>query len=160
MCPSSRTQAVNAATTSYFRPAFEVLDSDHDGKISYDDLQTFFSDKADSGEDTHDFIGTMMSAADSNCDGFVEYEEFEKVLECGRNVGEGLMEDVFRIMDKDGDGKLSHEDLKAFMAVAGLGGDSDEDVAAMIKLGGGDGKIGGGVSYEGLLKILSVGFDV
>ena len=40
-------------------------------------------------------------------------------------------------MNKDGDGKLNHEDLKNYIAWAGFA-TSDEDIKAMIKLGGGD----------------------
>ncbi|KAL3617212.1 hypothetical protein CASFOL_038959 [Castilleja foliolosa] len=96
----------------------------------------------------------MISLADSNRNGFVEYEEFEKVLK-GKNGREsgGAMEDAFRVMDKDGDGKVGHEDLKSYLGWAGFEA-HDEDVKAMIKLGGGDED--GGVTFEGLLKILSV----
>ncbi|KAJ6350756.1 hypothetical protein OIU78_006814 [Salix suchowensis] len=97
--------------------------------------------------------------------GFVEYGEFERVLD---GVGEkkksssstrsssGVMGDVFKIMDKDGDGKLSVDDLKSYMKWAGFDA-SDDDIRAMIDLasysGGGDKD---GVTYDGLLKILSL----
>ncbi|KAE8717682.1 putative DNA replication complex GINS protein SLD5 [Hibiscus syriacus] len=66
------------------------------------------------------------------------------------------MEDVFKVMDKDGDGRLSHEDLKSYMDWAGFPA-SDEDIKAMIKLaGGGIGE--NGVTFDGLLKILAIDF--
>ncbi|KAL6292956.1 hypothetical protein ACE6H2_001098 [Prunus campanulata] len=144
MCPSGRTLCAETATTtttmtSNFRPAFDVLDSDRDGKISKDDLRAFYAGFSSSGADEN-LIGSMMSAADSNKDGFVQYDEFERVLGGGgggaRSSG-GVMEDVFKIMDKDGDGKLSHEDLKSYMSAAGFAA-TDEDIKAMIILGGGD----------------------
>ncbi|KAM1275816.1 hypothetical protein FF1_025597 [Malus domestica] len=96
----------------------------------------------------------MMSAADSDNDGFVQYEEFERVLACGdRAKSSGVMDDVFKVMDKDDDGKLSHEDMKNYMSSAGFVV-TDEDIKAMIKLGGGDENQG--VTYVGLLKILAV----
>lgn len=98
----------------------------------------------------------MISAADSDKDGYVEYEEFERVLKGGKNGGRnvnGAMEDAFRVMDKDGDGIVGHEDLKSYLSWAGLEA-RDEDVRAMIRLGGGDEN--GGVTFDGLLKILSV----
>lgn len=103
----------------------------------------------------------MISLADSNKNGFVEYEEFERVLngrkgeKNGRNGGLNVMEDAFRVMDKDGDGKVGHEDLKSYLNWAGFEA-RDEDVKAMIKLAGGDDSNNGGVTFEGLLKILSV----
>ena len=96
----------------------------------------------------------MMSAADSDNDGFVQYDEFERVLAGGRwPRSSGVMEDVFKVMDKDGDGKLNHEDLKSYMSSVGFAA-NDEDIKAMIKLGGGDENQG--VTYAGLLKILAV----
>ncbi|EXC24980.1 hypothetical protein L484_009269 [Morus notabilis] len=158
MCPSDRTiGSTSSATTSEsgFRSAFDVIDVDRDGKISRDDLRAFYSGFSSGGFD-ESTIGSMIKAADSNKDGFVGYEEFEKVLNgCvgGGSSGGGIMEEAFKVMDKDGDGKLSHEDLKSYMEWAGFWA-SDEDIKAMIALGGGDEKEG--VSYQGLLRILAV----
>ncbi|KAI4334991.1 hypothetical protein L6164_013681 [Bauhinia variegata] len=160
MCPSGRSlrpHHVSTAENLSFRPAFDVLDVDRDGKISRDDLYTFYSGfgrDITGGKD--DVIGTMMTMADTNKNGFVEYDEFERVLLGNtqkRPLGSTVMEDVFRVMDKDGDGKLSHNDLKSYMSWAGFAA-TDEDINAMIKLGGGDQN--GGVSFDGLLRILAV----
>lgn len=92
MCPSDRnlrphlpsSSSVDAAAGSDLQPAFDVLDADRDGKISCDDLRSFYTTffRADhidvAGND--DVIGAMMLAADTNEDGFVEYEEFERVI--------------------------------------------------------------------------------
>ncbi|KAK4755616.1 hypothetical protein SAY87_009373 [Trapa incisa] len=161
MCPSGRSLPSKQATD--FRQAFKVLDADRDGKISRDDLRSFYSGvhrTAAGGED--DLIGTMITVADSNKDGFVEYEEFERVLDGVREISRGrrrgsgggsVMEDAFKVMDKNGDGKLCREDLRSFMELAGIGV-SDEEIAAMIRMGGGD--EAGGVTYEGLLKVLAI----
>ncbi|OWM71094.1 calcium-binding protein CP1-like [Punica granatum] len=162
MCPSTRTLTLTpGGATSNFKPAFEVLDADRDGKISYDDLSTFCSGFLSSPADAdQDIVGMMISVADLDRDGFVEYDEFEHVLEAAQRgakssgrVGGGVMEEVFRMMDKDGDGRLSHGDLRSYMEWAGLEA-SDEDIKAMIRLGDGDEK--NGVSFDGLLKILAV----
>ncbi|MED6130379.1 hypothetical protein PIB30_000275 [Stylosanthes scabra] len=161
MCPSGR--SLRPTASSDFRPAFDILDADHDGKISRDDLRAFYSSVYGRGED--DVIGAMMTVADTNKDGFVEYGEFERVLSAVGNTersgiaprpaGCGAMEDVFRVMDRDGDGKLSHRDLKVYMESAGFSA-SDDDIAAMIKFGGGDEN--GGVTFDGLLRILALDF--
>ncbi|KAB1213825.1 Squidulin [Morella rubra] len=159
MCPSGTAQRAASSVRSDLRPAFDVLDADHDGKISRDDLRMFYAGFSSRGADEED-IKSMISVADLNRDGFVGYDEFESVLGARRGStqqgrGGGVMEDVFRMMDKDGDGMLSREDLKSYMEWAGFSV-SDEDIRAMIALGGGDKK--GGVSYDGLLKILAVDF--
>lgn len=141
---------------SNLRSAFDVLDADGDGKISHEDLRAFYGGV--SGDDTsgEGVIESMISVADSNKDGFVEYDEFEKVLEAkkGKDRRIGVMEDAFRVMDKDGDGKVGHDDLKSYLNWAGFEAD-DEDVKAMIRLGGGDDQ-NGGVTFQGFLKVLAL----
>lgn len=183
MCPTGTTTTTLRRSTAAggpdFRPAFEVIDADRDGKISKDDLRAFYDGFSDTGSSSKgfsgtgssgkgfsgtgssddDIIGSMMLVADSNSDGYVEYEEFERVLEQrSRNgsgsSGSGVMEDVFRVMDRDGDGRVGHEDLRSFLKWAGFGEASDEDIKAMITLGGGDENQG--VTFEGLLKILAL----
>lgn len=151
MCPSIRRQAPG------LRHAFDVLDADRDGKISRDDLCSFYAGLSRDGITDEDAIGTMMSAADSDRNGYVEYEEFKRVVERPRRRWwrGGVMEDVFRMMDIDGDGKLSREDIKGFMRSAGIN-TRDEDVEAMVVLGGGNKEGSGGVSYDAFLKILGV----
>ncbi|KAA0049553.1 hypothetical protein IC582_012901 [Cucumis melo] len=150
MCPSGTASDRSDVASVGFRQAFEVLDADHDGKISRDDLRKFYSGGGDADEDA---IGSMIAAADLNRNGVVEYEEFERVLSGGRRRSTGIMEEVFKTMDKDGDGRLSHADLKSYMHLAGFS-ISDEEVTAMIRFGGGDES--DGVCYEGLLKILAI----
>ncbi|GAV71703.1 EF_hand_3 domain-containing protein/EF_hand_5 domain-containing protein [Cephalotus follicularis] len=156
MCPSgTRTLRLDTNLSSDFRPAFEALDADRDGKISRDDLRMFYAGFSSGTDSSDDIISTMISVADSNKDGFVQYHEFEQVLGYERNSSSaaGVMEDVFRVMDRDGDGKLSHQDLKSYMMWAGFSA-SEEDIRVMIRLAGGDEKHG--VSYDGLLKILAI----
>ncbi|KAJ4825237.1 hypothetical protein Tsubulata_039370 [Turnera subulata] len=180
MCPSGRTLAGETKAGADFRSAFDVLDADHDGKISKEDLRMFysgFSNTAAGAGDDEDVIGSMMSVADFNRDGFVEYEEFERVLggvlnkkkrnssssnnntnKSHYNNNGGVMEDVFKVMDKDGDGKLSVDDLKSYMQWAGFDA-TDDDIKAMIRLGGGgagDDDHKDGVSFDDLLRILAV----
>lgn len=151
MCPSGRTALSHAS--SGFRPAFDILDADSDGKISHDDLRAFYAGRKGGDE----VIGSMMSVADTNKDGFVEYEEFERVVSAGNGekipLGCGAIEEVFKVMDRDGDGKLSHQDLKSYMAWAGFAA-TDEDIIAMIKFAGCDQN--DGVSFDGLLRILAL----
>ncbi|XP_010442416.1 PREDICTED: calmodulin-like [Camelina sativa] len=164
MCPSGRiaipiTTTTTAAKNSDFRPAFEIIDADRDGKISSEDLRAFYAgiSRSSSGENNHHdetMIGTMISVADANKDGFVEFDEFERVLEEATaplyRSDDGLMKDMFTAMDKDGDGRLSYGDLKSYMDSAGLAV-TDDDIKAMIRLAGGN--LNGGVSFDGLLKI-------
>uniref|UniRef100_A0A7N0UBL6 EF-hand domain-containing protein n=1 Tax=Kalanchoe fedtschenkoi TaxID=63787 RepID=A0A7N0UBL6_KALFE len=156
MCPGAGDAAKAENPTPALKPAFDVLDADRDGRISHDDLRSFyeaFHPIADEG-----MIDAMISAADSNRDGFVEYEEFERVLRTrkdgSRGYGYEVVEDAFRVMDGDGDGKVGCEDLRRYLKMAGLVV-SEEEIVAMVRLGGGDER--GGVTCDGLRRIL--GFD-
>lgn len=159
MCPTGTSYRPNPTGATNLRSAFDVLDADRDGKISPEDLKTFYTNISATASQNDDVIGTMMSVADSNKDGYVEYEEFEKVLDGrekngnnNKNNAMGMMEEAFKVMDGDGDGKVGHKDLKSYLGWAGFEA-SDEDIRAMIRLGGGDEN--GGVTFDGLLKVLA-----
>ncbi|CAN1195095.1 Calcium-binding protein CP1 [Linum perenne] len=174
MCPSGRTlTATMGPATPDLKSAFDVIDADQDGKISRDDLSRFYAGIRTAAsdivnDDDDDMIGTMISLADSDKDGFVQFEDFERVLGGGlrgnRNSSapssssatssnaQGIMVEVFNAMDTDGDGKLSHGDLKSYMKLAGFDA-SDDEIRSMIRLGGEEND---SVSFEGLLRILAV----
>ncbi|KAI3950939.1 hypothetical protein MKW92_008161 [Papaver armeniacum] len=152
MCPSNvNSRQSETVSESDFRPAFDVLDTDRDGKISVNDLKSFYSGFQRTASDEE--ISSMISVADSNKNGCYGWKWKELKNPSSSTSSASLMNEVFKIMDKDGDGKLGFEDLKDYMKCAGLF-TSDDDIKAMIKLGGGDENEG--VSFEGLLDILAV----
>ncbi|KMT16288.1 hypothetical protein BVRB_3g054380 [Beta vulgaris subsp. vulgaris] len=163
MCPTGTSLPptnISGEATSDFRQAFEVIDVDHDGKISGEDLRSFYA--ANSGTvDDEEMIKSMILVADANKDGYVQYDEFERVLNKGRTRREksygdgGVMEEMFKVMDKDGDGKLGVDDLKSYLRLAGIEV-VDDEIKAMIKLGCGGGDERDGVSFNGFLDILAV----
>lgn len=146
MCPTG-TSLWPARNISDLRSAFEVLDADHDGKISREDLKTSYADADDA------VIVTMMTVADSNKDGYVEYDEFERVLRSDNSGSGGVMEDVFKSMDRDGDGKVGYGDLTSYLTSAGFEVNDDE-IKAMLGLGGVDGEADG-VTFDEFLRILA-----
>ena len=146
MCPTG-TSLLPSRKPTDLRSAFDILDVDRDGKISHNDLKLFYADAGD------EIIGTMMTVADLNNDGYVEYEEFENVLRTNKNgISSCVMEDVFNDMDRDGDGKVGHGDLRSYLRSAGIEV-TDDDIKAMVGLGD-DGN--DGVTFEGFLKILAI----
>lgn len=158
MCPGGKYAGLDhpaGAGAGDLRPAFDVLDADRDGRISRDDLKSFYATaNTTGGAASDDDIAAMIAAADADRDGFVQYHEFEGLL--GRSSTKGAatsaMEDAFRLMDRDGDGKVGFEDLKAYLGWAGMPVDDDE-VRAMISVAG-DGD--GGVGLQALARILAV----
>ncbi|KAL2921119.1 Calcium-binding protein CP1 [Bienertia sinuspersici] len=167
MCPtgtSLRPVNITGNPKSEFRGAFEVIDVDHDGKISGEDLRSFYASFF--GNDEDEMIRAMIAVADANKDGYVQYDEFEKVLK-EKKEGKGkeniyadddnndseMMEEVFKVMDKDGDGRLGVDDLKSYLNWAGIKVNDDE-VNAMIMLGCNEGDVKDGVSFYGFIDIL------
>ncbi|KAK1435908.1 hypothetical protein QVD17_01681 [Tagetes erecta] len=149
MCPTRASTSLFPATNiSDLHSAFQLLDADRDGKISYQDLKSSYADADD------DVICSMITVADSNNDGYVQYHEFENVLFESNCNSSDVLEDVFKAMDGDGDGKVGFRDLRNYLISAGFEVDDDE-IKAMIKLGGGD-ETDDGVTFAGFVKILAV----
>ncbi|CAL4930674.1 unnamed protein product [Urochloa decumbens] len=170
MCPTGRYLGLDlsavAGAGGDLRPAFDVLDADRDGRISRDDLKSFYASAGTTAAGGRfvddDDLAAMIAAADADLDGFVQYDEFERLL-AGRAAGaaaaagRSAMEDAFRLMDRDGDGKVGFEDLKAYLGWAGMPA-ADEEVRAMIRVaGGGDGDEG--VGLEALARVLAVDLE-
>ncbi|OEL33852.1 hypothetical protein BAE44_0005127 [Dichanthelium oligosanthes] len=158
MCPTGRYLGLDLSAVGDLRPAFDVLDADRDGRISRDDLKSFYASSGTTagGRFDDDDLAAMIAAADADRDGFVQYHEFERLL-AGRAAvagGRSAMEDAFRLMDRDADGKVGFEDLRAYLVWAGMPA-ADDEVRAMLRLAGGrDG--GEGVGLEALARVLAV----
>ncbi|CAN6325419.1 unnamed protein product [Urochloa humidicola] len=169
MCPTGRYLGLDlsaaAGAGGDLRPAFDVLDADRDGRISREDLKSFYATAgtAGGGRVDDDDLAAMIAAADADHDGFVQYDEFESLL-AGRAAaaagGAGrlsAMEDAFRLMDRDGDGKVGFDDLKAYLGWAGMPA-ADEEVRTMIRVAGG-GDVDEGVGIEALARVLAVDLE-
>jgi len=166
MCPGGKYAGLdlpNGAAAGDLRPAFDVLDADRDGRISREDLKSFYANAGGAAKERFDDddIAAMIAAADADLDGFVQYDEFEGLLGRAAAAGAGggyrssAMDDAFRLMDRDGDGKVGFEDLKAYLRWAGMQV-ADDEIRAMISVAG-DGD--GGVGLEALARILAVDFE-
>ncbi|KAI3699711.1 hypothetical protein L2E82_44176 [Cichorium intybus] len=90
----------------------EFLDTDCDGRISREDLKTSYVDTADY------VIDTMTMVTGSNMDAYVEYHMFEKVLKSNYSDLWSVMEDVFKAMDIDDEGKVGYKDLMSYLSSA------------------------------------------
>lgn len=71
------------AADSELRDAFEVFDSDHDGKISAEELLNVFTAIGDDRCTLED-CRRMIAGVDKNGDGFVCFEDFTRMMELQR----------------------------------------------------------------------------
>eukprot|EP00249_Psilotum_nudum_P010216 c22407_g1_i2 orf=377-898(-) len=149
MCPPSRSDMLHNLWTrlkpqsdqSQLKEAFSLLDKDGDGAISHSDLYAFFESCNKSVINDQE-IKDMIAYADTDGNGRVDYQEFENLLgaetdEMGSTLASSYLEDpslqeVFRIMDQDGDGVLSMDDLRQFWRESGYP-ISQEDLEMMLE---------------------------
>lgn len=121
------------------KEAFDLMDRDGDGTIKAEDLSHFLqcSLKSELGEDD---IATMISFADRDGNGGVEFEEFLSLVqsqvlkraESLSSLGNEAFVEMFRVLDRNGDGVLCSDDLSGVMG--SLGQDlSSEDLLAMLE---------------------------
>ena len=95
------------------REMFTKLDKDHDGILTMEELEAGMQDICEVFHLEAPDIMTMFRAADTNGNGTIDYSEFitaafkKDLLLTNKNL-----EQVFKMIDHDGDGKISKDELK------------------------------------------------
>jgi len=119
MCPSAET-VISRVTQKYnnineVKKAFMSIDIDHDGKISRQEM-------SGCGKYNSQEVDAIFILGDVNGDGDIDLEEFiglmcptaadaiSKMTKAVRNMSEA--QQLFRILDKDGDGMISMEEMR------------------------------------------------
>lgn len=76
----------------------------------------------------------MLTEIDSNGDGVITLEEFGAVSEAfGPAAGDGELKEVFEFFDRDGDGKITADELYEVFVSLGDGKVTVEECVGMIK---------------------------
>ena len=125
------------------RDDFLVIDADGDGRINRDEMLTLLEGEK---QDNVDF---MMKLMDVDCNGTIEFHEFLEImafLTYNKGLNQSTAKQMFRALDKDGDGFLSAHEIKRFYEMIS---DMDEDVPSVEEIeelviyldGNSDGKI-------------------
>lgn len=132
-------RASNAWQESQLKEAFDLMDRDGDGKIKAADLSHFlqYSLKSELSEDD---IATMISLADRDGNGAVDFEEFLSLVQSHvpqrsqslSSLGNEALAEMFRVLDRNGDGVLCTDDLSGVMGNLGQAL-SSEDLLAMLE---------------------------
>ncbi|XP_078313189.1 uncharacterized protein LOC144619408 isoform X1 [Crassostrea virginica] len=99
-----------------FQEAFEMFDNDKSGYINTRELLTVM--RAFKQDPTQAEVQELMKKLDTNENGKIEYEEFEKYLVDhykSPQESQDTMMEAFKLFDKDGSGEIDAEELKEAM---------------------------------------------
>uniref|UniRef100_K1R028 Sulfhydryl light chain n=1 Tax=Magallana gigas TaxID=29159 RepID=K1R028_MAGGI len=114
-----------------FREAFELFDKDGSGYINSRELLTVM--RAFKQDPTKAEVQHLMQELDTNGNGKIEYEEFEKYMaDHYKSVEEAnsSMMEAFKLFDKDGTGEISFE---MFLEYAPSKFRSEDEEMSMVK---------------------------
>lgn len=139
-----------------FREAFETFDTDKDGQITIEDLVEIF--KMMNVPPTQPEIEHMKEEVDVDQNGTIDFKEYITLL--ARRVRDVDLEEetveAFRIFDRNDDGLISTEELKAIMYVLSekIVGEviSEEDLNLMMKEA--DTDEDGYINYKEFIEVL------
>jgi Ca2+-binding EF-hand superfamily protein len=141
-----------------------MFDRNGDGNIELSELRDVMSSLGPPPSDVE--LNAIIAAADTDGSGTIEFEEFVDVmvkkqrqeLSSGGGGSRGPaaaaieVASIFYVLDRDGDGLISLEDLRA--AVTGVSWGSTEQQPNQA--GGGAGRSGSGLSEEALRDMVSM----
>lgn len=152
-------QGTSAWQESQLKKAFHLMDRDGDGTIKSEDLSHFLQYSLKSGLSAEE-IDLMISLADRDGNGAVDFEEFLSLVkvhipqrvESLSSLGQDALEQMFRVLDRNGDGVLCSDDLSGVMGSLGqiL---SSEDLLAMVETATGSNRRK--VTFENFCQLMS-----
>ena len=113
-----------------FQELFKRFDKDNDGKVTREQckeiLESIF------GELPKNTLLKMINYADFNSDGTIDYHEFIDIMKQKIRIKDSFLK-VFQMIDRDGDGKLSHLEIKEVIRKLGTVQKSDTEINQIIQ---------------------------
>ncbi|KAG8503971.1 hypothetical protein CXB51_002307 [Gossypium anomalum] len=74
-------QVAGSACEPELRETFDIFDTDHDGKITAEELMAFYKEKLGDERCTLEDCRLMIASVDNNGDGFVCFDDFSRMME-------------------------------------------------------------------------------
>jgi calcium-dependent protein kinase len=103
---------------------FTSLDTDHNGVLTSDELISGLKTLR-SPEESEALVETILTQVDLDHSGAINYSEFLScVLDTNRKLSEEMLRKAFKLIDKDGSGKLDIRELKELLGVGLIGNEA------------------------------------
>ncbi|KAJ0968726.1 hypothetical protein J5N97_021603 [Dioscorea zingiberensis] len=113
-----------------------INDSNGDGKISPLELREVLENLGYEKSTAREEAAGMVKEMDRDGDGFIDLEEFMKVVFAGEDDYKGMKEELmqaFMVFDVDKNGFITAKELRRVLVGLGHGKCSDEECRAMIR---------------------------
>ncbi|GFR41102.1 hypothetical protein Agub_g1747 [Astrephomene gubernaculifera] len=135
-----------------YKEAFSLFDKDGNGRITTNELGTVMRSLGQNP--TQADLEQMIREVDKDGSGTVEFQEFVLLMQRQQAVPdqEESLREAFKMFDRDGNGKISAQELKHVMTNLGEAL-TDEEVDDMIKEADVDND--GMVNYEEFVRMMS-----
>ncbi|KAF8652894.1 hypothetical protein AX16_004082 [Volvariella volvacea WC 439] len=135
-----------------FKEAFALFDKDGDGTITTKELGTVMRSLGQNPSETE--LQTMIGEVDKDKSGSIDFSEFLDMMAAKRShdEGEDELKQAFKVFDKDGNGKISRQELKEVMLSLGEKL-TEEEINEMIREADDDGN--GEIEYNEFVKIMT-----
>ena len=134
------TQLLSATDLKFAKSIFLELDENGDGKLSKQELINGYK-KYFSEENTEALVNSIMKEVDTDDNGFIDYNEFLKAtVDINKILSNENLQNTFKLFDKDGNGKISMQELKFVLQNGGEDERIWVDIISQTDLNG-DGEI-------------------
>ncbi|MCQ2817976.1 MAG: protein kinase, partial [archaeon] len=119
---------INEDDISHLREQFLAFDTDHNGSISYDELQYQLRKLNISRDELY----RLFRLVDTDKSGEIDYSEFiAATLDTKKDIREAYLRDAFLKFDQDGSGKISKEEMMKVLKIK-EGEEKAEHLSKMI----------------------------
>ena len=134
------TQLMTSRELKEAKDIFLELDENGDGKLSREELMKGYR-RFLSKESAQAIVDNIMHRVDTDNNGYIDYNEFLKAaIDVKKVATADYLRSAFELFDKDGNGKISLQELKSVLQAGGEGDAIWQEIIKQVDVNG-DGEI-------------------